>query len=100
MKILLTIAAAAGALFAQTAVAADGKAVYNKACVACHAAGVAGAPKFGDKAAWAPRIKTGTPALYNSALKGKGTMPAKGGNPSLTDADVKAAVDFMVAAAK
>ena len=66
----------------------------------CHAAGVAGAPKFGDKAAWAPRLKTGIDALYASALKGKGAMPAKGGNATLADADVKAAVDYMVAAAK
>jgi cytochrome c5 len=79
---------------------ADGKKIYDSTCVACHAAGVAGAPKFGDKAAWAPRIKSGIDALYASALKGKAAMPAKGGNASLTDADVKAAVDYIVAAAK
>jgi cytochrome c5 len=79
---------------------ADGKKVYDTACAACHAAGVAGAPKFGDKAAWAPRLKTGADALYASALKGKAAMPAKGGNASLADADVKAAVDYMAAAAK
>ena len=62
--------------------------------------GVAGAPKFGDKAAWGPRIKTGMDALYTSALKGKAAMPAKGGNAALPDADVKAAVDYMVAAGK
>ncbi len=78
----------------------DGKKVYDGGCVACHGAGVAGAPKFGDKAAWAPRIKTGIDALYASTIKGKGVMPPKGGNPALSDADVKAAVDFMVAAAK
>jgi cytochrome c5 len=78
----------------------DGKKVYDGTCVACHATGVAGAPKFGDKAAWAPRLKTGTEALYASALKGKAAMPAKGGNASLADADVKAAVDYMVAAAR
>ena len=77
-----------------------GKKVYDTGCVACHGAGIAGAPKFGDKAAWAPRIKTGMDALYNAALKGKGAMPPKGGNTALPDADVKAAVDFMVAAAK
>jgi cytochrome c5 len=74
--------------------------VYDRACVACHLAGVAGAPKFGDKAAWAPRIATGTDTLYTSALKGKGTMPPKGGQTALADADVKAAVDYMVAAVK
>ncbi len=79
--------------------AGKGKALYDTICMACHAAGVAGAPKFADKAAWAPRIKTGVAALYDSVLKGKGAMPAKGGS-SAADADVKAAVDYMVAAAK
>ena len=78
----------------------DGKKIYDTTCMVCHAAGVAGAPKFGDKAAWAPRLKTGMDALYAVALKGKGAMPAKGGNAALPDADVKAAVDYMVAAAK
>jgi cytochrome c5 len=78
----------------------DGKKVYDTTCVACHATGAANAPKFGDKAAWAPRLKTGADALYASALKGKGAMPAKGGNAALPDADVKAAVDYLVAAAK
>jgi cytochrome c5 len=80
--------------------AADGKKVYDTACMACHATGAAGAPKFGDKAAWAPRLKTGSEALYASALKGKGAMPAKGGNAALSDAEIKAGVDFMAAAAK
>jgi cytochrome c5 len=93
------IPAAVAAPAAATA-AADGRKVYDAGCVACHGAGVAGAPKFGDKAAWAPRIKTGMDALYASSIKGKGVMPPKGGNTSLSDADVKAAVDYMVAAAK
>jgi cytochrome c5 len=83
-----------------TANAADGKATYDKACMACHAAGVAGAPKLGDKAAWKDRIAQGNDTLYTHALKGfqgkKGMMPAKGGNMSLADADVKASVDYMV----
>jgi cytochrome c5 len=79
---------------------ANGKATYDSICSACHGTGAAGAPKFGDKAAWAPRVKSGNEALYASALKGKGAMPPKGGNPSLSDADVKAAVDYMVSAAK
>jgi cytochrome c5 len=91
---------AAAAPAAPAAAAADGKKVYEGVCVACHGAGIAGAPKFGDKAAWAPRIKTGMDTLYAAALKGKGAMPAKGGNASLPDADVKAAVDYMTAAAK
>jgi cytochrome c5 len=78
----------------------DGKKTYDTACMACHATGAANAPKFGDKAAWAPRIKTGAEALYASALKGKGAMPPKGGNAALADADVKAAVDYIVAGSK
>ena len=77
-----------------------GKSVYDTACTACHTAGVAGAPKAGDKAAWAPRIKSGMEALYTAALKGKNAMPPKGGNLSLPDADVKAAVDYIVGLAK
>lgn len=80
--------------------AARGKTVYDANCVVCHGAGVAGAPKAGDKTAWAPRIKTGMDALYASALKGKDAMPPKGGNLSLADADVKAAVEYLVSLAK
>ena len=77
-----------------------GKKTFDTVCTACHGTGVLGAPKFGDKAAWAPRIAQGKDKLYQSALHGKNAMPAKGGNPSLSDADVKAAVDYMVSAAK
>ena len=70
--------------------AADGKGVYEKTCAVCHATGLAGAPKFGDKAAWAPRIATGLNTLHNSALHGKNAMPPKGGNLALTDTDVAA----------
>ena len=80
--------------------AAKGKSVYDATCAVCHGAGIAGAPKTGDKAAWAPRMKQGIPALYETAIKGKGAMPPKGGNNALADADVKAAVDFMVGQAK
>ena len=92
--------AAPAAAASAAAPAANGKGVYDANCAACHASGVAGAPKFGDKAAWAARIKTGNDALYGSALKGKAAMPAQGGNAGLSDADVKAAVDYMVGAAK
>ena len=88
-------AAAAG-----KAEAADGKKVYDSTCTACHTAGVANAPKPGDKAAWAPRIKQGMDALVQSVLKGKGAMPPKGGNASLSDADVRAGVEFMVSQSK
>lgn len=77
-----------------------GKKTFETVCTACHGAGVLGAPKFGDKAAWAPRIAQGKDKLYQSALHGKNAMPAKGGNAALPDADVKAAVDYMVSAAK
>ena len=76
-----------------------GKSVYGKTCAMCHAAGVAGAPKFGDKAAWAPRIQTGMDALYASVINGKGAMPPKGGSAA-SEADIHASVDYMVAAAK
>ena len=80
--------------------AADGKKIYDSTCTACHAAGVANAPKLGDKAAWAPRIKQGMDALVQSATKGKGAMPPKGGNTSLSDADLRAAIEYMVSQAK
>lgn len=82
------------------AAAVDGKAVYDKVCMACHAAGVAGAPKTGDKAGWAPRIKLGMDALYTAAIKGKGAMPPKGGGAQFSDAEIKAAVDFLVGQSK
>jgi cytochrome c5 len=91
---------AAAATVPAPAADGKGKGVYDQACIACHGQGVAGAPKFGDKAAWAERIKTGMDALYTTSIKGKGAMPPKGGNTTLADADVKAAVDYMVAAAK
>jgi cytochrome c5 len=83
-----------------TAHAADGATVYNQNCAMCHAVGLAESPKFGDKAAWAPRLATGRDALINSALKGKGVMPPKAGNPKLSDEEVVAALDHMVAAVK
>ncbi|SAL40483.1 cytochrome c family protein [Caballeronia arvi] len=92
-----TAAPAAGAQSADAAQA--GKALYEQVCQACHAAGVLNAPKFGDKAAWAPRLKEPMDTVYNYALHGKGAMPPKGGS-NAPDADVKAAVDYMVNASK
>ncbi len=73
----------------------SGETVYNAQCAACHANGVAGSPKFGDKAAWAPRIKTGFDALWNSALKGKNAMGAQGGG-DYEDFEIARAVVYLV----
>jgi len=94
--------AAAGA---KVAAAIDsGKKVFDTTCMVCHGTGVAGAPKFGDKTLWAPRIAQGNETLYMHALNGftgkSGVMPPRGGNTTLTDSDVKAAVDYMVAHGK
>jgi cytochrome c5 len=85
---------------AKPAAAADGKAVYDKVCVACHQVSVAGSPRLGDKAAWAPRLQQGMDALLQSVIKGKGAMPPRAGNPSLSDAEVRAAIEFMVSQSK
>jgi cytochrome c5 len=90
----------ASATATASAGSANGKAVYDETCHVCHATGLAGSPKFGDKAAWAPRIATGIETLHKVAINGLNAMPPKGGNTSLTDAQVKAAVDYMVSAAK
>lgn len=103
MKIRNLIALSlAAALPAASALAEQsGKDVYNKTCAVCHATGIAGAPKYGNAGDWGPRLAGGTARLYSNALKGtaKG-MPAKGGNPSYSDAEVKSAVDYMAAAVK
>lgn len=81
-----------------------GKSTFNKVCALCHAAGVAGAPKPGDKADWGPRIAQGMDLLHKHALEGftgaKGAMPARGGSTTLTDDEVMAAVDYMVSLSK
>ena len=76
--------------------AVDGKALYQSVCTACHGAGIAGAPKTGDKAVWKPRIALGKEALYASAIKGKNAMPPKGGAAAASDAEIKAAVDYLI----
>ena len=82
------------------AVPKDGTAAYETACIACHGAGIAGAPKVGDKAAWGPRIAQGKDTLYNHALHGfqgkSGVMPAKGGRADWPDDLIKQAVDHIV----
>lgn len=83
----------------------DGKAIFDHLCTSCHTAGIAGAPKISDKAAWAPRIKEGIDTLVKHAIDGYtgpdgNHMPAKGGNPALSDAQVEATVKWMVSQAK
>jgi cytochrome c5 len=97
-----TVSSTTTQVVAATATAViDGKKIYNGMCVACHGAGVAGAPRVGDKGAWAKRIDQGASTLYANAINGvqgsSGVMPAKGGNPALSDDEIKAVVDYMVA---
>ena len=80
--------------------AADGKGTYTSSCAACHATGAAGAPKVGDKAAWKSRIAQGDETLFDHAINGFNAMPPKGGNASLSDDAVKAAVKYMVDGSK
>lgn len=95
------VVAAAAAPVAENTV---GKSVFGRVCAMCHAAGAAGAPKPGNKDEWGPRIAQGNDVLYKHAIEGfngaKGAMPARGANAALTDAEVKAAVDYMVALSK
>jgi cytochrome c5 len=101
------VAAAAAVTTAAVAAAAPAAAhndappaLYTNICSACHIAGVANAPKLGDKAAWAPRLAAGVDGLAASVIKGKGAMPPKGGAAAATDAEIKAVVSYMVASVK
>jgi len=100
MKII-QLTAVASLSFVVASANADGKSDYASKCAACHGFGVAGAPKLGDTADWADRIEKGTAALYENAIKGytgkKGVMPPKGGFANLSDDEVKAIVDYMIA---
>jgi cytochrome c5 len=81
-----------------------GKKVYGNVCAMCHTTGTAGAPKPGDQADWAPRIAQGMDVLYKNSIEGytgpKGVMPPRGGSTTVSDDEVKAAVDYMVAQSK
>jgi cytochrome c5 len=96
MKPIASVAALAACVLALPALAADGKTVYGQTCAACHASGLAGAPKVGDKAAWASRTAGGKGGLVASVVKGKGAMPPKAGNASLTEEEIGAAIDYML----
>jgi len=98
---LIALTFAAALPFTSALAEQSGKDVYNKTCTICHATGVAGAPRYGNAAEWNPRLAGGIARVYGSALKGtaKG-MPAKGGNPSYSDSEIKSAVDYLVAAVK
>ena len=102
MKKTITMISALALFGAMSSVQAND--TYNKSCATCHNAGIANSPKTGDKAEWKARIAQGNSTLYKHAIKGfkgsKGFMPAKGGNASLSDDAVKAAVDYMVAQSK
>lgn len=100
---VVPVASAAAPVAGAEVASAGGKRLYDSACMVCHAAGIAGAPKLGDKAAWSARIAQGSATLYLHAINGfqgkSGVMPPKGG-AAASDTDVKAAVDYMVSAAK
>lgn len=97
---LASVAANQGAAAPAAALPANGEETYKTVCSTCHTPGIAGAPKSGDKAAWAPRIAQGTAMLYDHAIKGfqgkGGVMPAKGGRTDLPDDLVRETVDYMV----
>lgn len=103
LGLALVCAAALVLAMAAPAVASDGKAVFEETCQLCHGDGIAGAPKFGSKEAWGSRLGQGLATLEKHAIdgyEGENVMPAKGGNPDLSDDDVKAAVKYMVDAVK
>ena len=96
MKKVISTLIAGVLLSVSGAVFADGQQTYQASCQACHATGAAGAPKLGDKAAWAPRIALGIDALLASSIKGKNAMPPKGACMACTDEELKAAIEYMV----
>jgi cytochrome c5 len=99
MKMILSVLGLALLVISVSTVYASddvGQTVYTKSCAVCHDSGVMGAPKVGDKAAWAQLNAEGVDSLTKNAIKGEGKMPPKGGNMQLTDAEVKAAVEYMI----
>jgi cytochrome c5 len=100
MKLTTSLVMAASLFAIAGTASADGKKIYDTKCFTCHAASVAGAPKLGDKAAWAPRIATGMDAMMAIVVKGKGAMPPKGTCMDCSDEDLKAATQYMVDSVK
>ncbi|MCP3852090.1 MAG: cytochrome c5 family protein [Gammaproteobacteria bacterium] len=99
MKKSIQLLVAAAFVAGSSAALADGASLYKTACFACHDAGVAGAPKFADKALWAPRIATGVDAMVKTVITGKGAMPPNGGT-QLTEAQIREVVIYMADSAK
>lgn len=101
MKTVMKVGAVIAVMMVMSAArAADGKVVYSAACALCHATGAMAAPKTGDKAVWAIRLKKEMDTLYESSIKGLNAMPAKGGKSQFSDAEVKAATDYMISQSK
>jgi len=100
MKKLVSATIATAALFGMMSTVQADIRTYRTACAACHMTGAAGAPKTGDKAAWEVRLAAGVDTLVKNAIKGKGAMPPKGGRPNLTEAQIKSAVEYMLAESK
>ena len=96
MKTTVTAIISVALLSVSSLASADGQKIYQQSCQACHASGVAGAPKLGDKDAWAPRIATGMDAMMANVMNGKNAMPPKGACASCSDDDLKAAAQYMV----
>lgn len=97
MKKIASVIAVSTLLGLSSAVLAeDGQQIYQSSCQACHATGAAGAPKVGDKEAWAPRIAQGMDTLLTNATKGIRAMPPKGACATCTEADLKAAIEYMI----
>lgn len=100
MKTWAVLVASFALFAAPGAIAADGKVIYAQTCAQCHANGLAGAPKTSDKLAWSQRLAMGREAMTATVLKGKGAMPPKGGNASLSDDEAKSAMDYILSQVK
>ena len=96
MKKVASVIAISALLGLSSAVLADGQETYQSTCQACHATGAAGAPKVGDKEAWAPRIAQGMDTMLKHATEGLRAMPPKGACATCTEADLKGAIEYMV----